>query len=100
MNSESDQSNTPDSPAIRWTRDDDGVVILTIDDPAASVNTMNDAYTRSMEASVARLEAERDSITGVILASGKKSFFAGGDLNILRRSTRSGRRSRRRTSTT
>ena len=87
MNSESGQSNTPDSPAIRWTRDDDGVVILTIDDPAASVNTMNEAYTRSMEASVARLEAERDSITGVILASGKKSFFAGGDLNILRRST-------------
>lgn len=87
MNSESGQSNTPDSPAIHWTRDDDGVVILTIDDPAASVNTMNEAYTRSMEASVARLEAERDKITGVILASGKKSFFAGGDLNILRRST-------------
>jgi hypothetical protein len=30
-----------------------GVVILTIDDPAASVNTMNEAFTRSMEASVA-----------------------------------------------
>ena len=45
--------------AIHWKRDDDGVVILTIDDPGASVNTMNDAYTESMAASVERLEAER-----------------------------------------
>ncbi|MBL8971386.1 MAG: enoyl-CoA hydratase/isomerase family protein [Myxococcales bacterium] len=86
MNSESAQANTQDSPAIHWRRDDDGVVILTIDDPAASVNTMNDAYTRSMRACVERLEAERGTITGVIVTSGKRSFFAGGDLNILRRS--------------
>ena len=77
---------TQDSPAIRWTRDDDGIVTLTIDDPDARVNTMNDAYTRSMAASVARLEAERDAIVGVIVASGKPSFFAGGDLDLLRRS--------------
>ncbi len=79
---------TPNSPAIRWTRDDDGIVTLTIDDPTSSVNTMNDAYTESMGASVARLEAERDSIKGVILTSAKKSFFAGGDLNRLRSATR------------
>lgn len=82
MTSESNRA-----PAIRWTRDDDGVVILTIDDPAASVNTMNDAYTASMRASVDRLYAERDSITGVIVTSAKKSFFAGGDLQALRRHT-------------
>ena len=78
------ESNTKAS-AIHWKRDDDGVVILTIDDPSSSVNTMNDAYTESMAASVERLEAERESITGVIVTSAKKSFFAGGDLNRLRR---------------
>lgn len=72
------------SSAIHWKRDDDGVVILTIDDPGSSVNTMNDAYTESMAASVDRLEAERETITGVILTSAKKSFFAGGDLSRLK----------------
>mgnify|MGYP000057645267 CR=1 FL=1 len=76
--------------AVRWTRDDDGVVILTIDDPDARVNTMNDAYIAAMGACVARLEAEKATITGVILTSGKKTFFAGGDLHGLLRSTREG----------
>jgi 3-hydroxyacyl-CoA dehydrogenase/enoyl-CoA hydratase/3-hydroxybutyryl-CoA epimerase len=73
--------------AIHWTRDDDGIVILTIDDPESAVNTMNDAYTQSMGACVDRLQAERESITGVILTSAKKSFFAGGNLDLLRQST-------------
>lgn len=74
--------------AIRWTRDEDGVVTLTIDDPGARVNTMNDAYIEAMAACVERLEAERATISGVILTSGKKTFFAGGDLVRLRQSTR------------
>ncbi len=69
---------------IRWEQDADGVVILTLDDPNQGANTMNEAYARSMAATVDRLEAEKDSITGVILTSGKKTFFAGGDLNNLR----------------
>ena len=32
---------------------------------------------------VVRLEAERDEITGVVITSAKKTFFAGGDLNDL-----------------
>jgi 3-hydroxyacyl-CoA dehydrogenase/enoyl-CoA hydratase/3-hydroxybutyryl-CoA epimerase len=36
---------------------------------------------------VQRLVAERDSITGVVLTSGKKTFFAGGDLTLLSRTT-------------
>ena len=43
---------------IRWDRGDDGVVVLTLDDPARGANTMNDAYVRSMEATVARLECK------------------------------------------
>jgi 3-hydroxyacyl-CoA dehydrogenase/enoyl-CoA hydratase/3-hydroxybutyryl-CoA epimerase len=69
------------SPAIRWEQGADGVVVLTLDDPTQSANTMNDAYVRSMTATVARLEAERDGVTGVVLTSAKKTFFAGGDLH-------------------
>jgi 3-hydroxyacyl-CoA dehydrogenase / enoyl-CoA hydratase / 3-hydroxybutyryl-CoA epimerase len=69
---------------IRWDRDDDGVVILTLDDPNQSANTMNAAYGESIKATVDRLEAERDEIAGVVITSAKKTFFAGGDLNDLK----------------
>jgi 3-hydroxyacyl-CoA dehydrogenase/enoyl-CoA hydratase/3-hydroxybutyryl-CoA epimerase len=72
---------------IRWDRDDDGVVILTLDDPNQSANTMNAAYAESMKATVDRLEAEKDDIAGVIITSAKKTFFAGGDLNDLKAAT-------------
>ena len=77
-----------ESSTIRWERDDDGVVILTLDDPNQSANTMNAAYAASMAATVARLEAEREDITGVIITSAKKTFFAGGDLKDLRAATK------------
>ena len=69
---------------IRWDKDDDGVVILTLDDPDQSANTMNAAYGASIRKTVDRLEAEKDDITGVVITSAKKTFFAGGDLNDLR----------------
>ncbi|RKQ91158.1 short chain enoyl-CoA hydratase /3-hydroxyacyl-CoA dehydrogenase [Solirubrobacter pauli] len=72
------------SDTIRWEQDGDGVVILTLDDPSQSANTMNEAYKASMRATVERLEAEKDSITGVVITSAKKTFFAGGDLNDLK----------------
>jgi 3-hydroxyacyl-CoA dehydrogenase/enoyl-CoA hydratase/3-hydroxybutyryl-CoA epimerase len=72
-----------EDPVIRWGRDGDGIVTLTIDDPAQRVNTLNERFTRSFAAAVDRLYAERDSITGVVLTSGKPSFLAGGDLRDL-----------------
>src|ERR1700722_9653412 len=70
---------------IRWDFDSgDGIVILTLDDPAQSANTMNAAYAEAMGKTVERLQAEKDQIKGVIITSGKKTFFAGGDLNALR----------------
>ncbi|RDB48990.1 enoyl-CoA hydratase/isomerase family protein, partial [Tsukamurella tyrosinosolvens] len=69
---------------IRWEQDADGIVTLTMDDPTSSANTMNDLYRESMGATIDRLEAEKDSITGVVLTSAKKTFFAGGNLGLIR----------------
>ncbi|RSN65702.1 3-hydroxyacyl-CoA dehydrogenase [Amycolatopsis sp. WAC 04182] len=68
---------------IRWEQDADGIVVLTLDDPKQSANTMNADFRESLGVVVDRLEAEKDSITGVVLTSAKKTFFAGGDLNDL-----------------
>jgi 3-hydroxyacyl-CoA dehydrogenase/enoyl-CoA hydratase/3-hydroxybutyryl-CoA epimerase len=68
---------------IRYDRGDDGIVVLTLDDPSRGANTMNDTYVASMEKTVSRLEAERAEITGVIITSAKNSWFAGGDLDQL-----------------
>jgi 3-hydroxyacyl-CoA dehydrogenase/enoyl-CoA hydratase/3-hydroxybutyryl-CoA epimerase len=65
---------------IAWDKDADGIVTLTMDDPTGSANVMNEHYQESMHNAVERLVAEKDSITGVVIASAKKTFFAGGDL--------------------
>jgi 3-hydroxyacyl-CoA dehydrogenase/enoyl-CoA hydratase/3-hydroxybutyryl-CoA epimerase len=65
---------------IQWDQDADGIVTLTLDDPTGSANVMNEHYKESMHNAVERLVAEKDSITGVVIASAKKTFFAGGDL--------------------
>ena len=51
----------------------DGIVTLTLDDPTSSANTMNELYQSSMEAAVQRLYDEQDEVTGVVLASAKKT---------------------------
>ncbi|MQA14495.1 MAG: 3-hydroxyacyl-CoA dehydrogenase [Pseudonocardiaceae bacterium] len=76
-------SATDAASTIRWEQGSDGIVVLTLDDPEQSANTMNERFVASMGAAVDRLESERDSITGVIVTSAKKTFFAGGDLNRL-----------------
>ncbi|MFC9993499.1 3-hydroxyacyl-CoA dehydrogenase NAD-binding domain-containing protein [Nocardia sp. NPDC127526] len=68
---------------IRWDRDADGIVTLTLDDPNQSANTITEAFQASLTAVLDRIEAERDEITGVVLTSAKKTFFAGMDLNVL-----------------
>ncbi|WP_410640774.1 3-hydroxyacyl-CoA dehydrogenase NAD-binding domain-containing protein [Amycolatopsis sp. lyj-346] len=72
-----------ESKTIRWEQDEDGIVTLTLDDPNQSANTMNADFRESLGVTVDRLEAEQDSITGVVITSAKKTFFAGGDLNDL-----------------
>ncbi|MGA8255306.1 MAG: 3-hydroxyacyl-CoA dehydrogenase NAD-binding domain-containing protein [Nocardioides sp.] len=62
-----------------------------MDDPNQSANTMNQLYIDSMGAAVDRLYDERaadeNSVTGVVVASAKKTFFAGGDLKDMIQAT-------------
>ena len=77
------QANAAPTNAIRYERDAEGIVTLTLDDPNGSVNLMNEAFKNSLKQVVDRLYGELDQVTGVILASAKKTFFAGGDLERL-----------------
>ena len=73
--------------AVRYDKDADGIVTLTLDDPTASANTMNEIYRDSMHAAVDRvydeLAADPSSVTGVVVTSAKKTFFAGGNLALM-----------------
>lgn len=66
---------------FKYEKDQDGIVLVTMD-MTGPVNAMNAEYHEAMEHTLKKLEAETD-LTGVILASAKKVFFAGGDLNDL-----------------
>src|SRR3954451_14263267 len=69
--------------AVKYERGDDGIVVLTLDDPTASANTMNDLYRASMAEAVDRLYDELDDLAGVVITSAKKTFFAGGNLKSM-----------------
>jgi 3-hydroxyacyl-CoA dehydrogenase/enoyl-CoA hydratase/3-hydroxybutyryl-CoA epimerase len=73
--------------AVRYDIDADGIVTLTLDDPNQSANTMNALYSASMATAVERLYAEAEQVTGVVVASAKKTFFAGGDLRDMMTAT-------------
>ena len=68
--------------AIQYLKNDDGIIILTLDSPNQSVNTMNGDFRVALENIVSKLKSET-SITGIIFRSAKKTFFAGGDLDEL-----------------
>ncbi|PQP20026.1 enoyl-CoA hydratase-related protein [Rhodococcus opacus] len=67
-------------PMFGWQIDSDGIVVLTMNDPDNSANTANDRFNNEFPAVLDHLEATRDSISGVVLTSSKKTFFAGADL--------------------
>ncbi len=67
--------------AFKYDKDADGIVTITMDMPGP-VNAMNQLYRDTMNATMARLEQE-NGLTGVVIASAKSTFFAGGDLNEL-----------------
>jgi 3-hydroxyacyl-CoA dehydrogenase/enoyl-CoA hydratase/3-hydroxybutyryl-CoA epimerase len=76
------EKNMTDS-AVKYDKGEDGIVVLTLDDPTSSANTMNELYKESMAAAIDRLHAEKDEVTGVVITSAKKTFFAGGNLKSM-----------------
>lgn len=67
---------------FHYSKDSDNIVTISMD-MTGPVNAMNDEYEKLMGETIDRLEAEKDSIKGVILTSSKSTFFAGGDLKSL-----------------
>ncbi|NND82099.1 MAG: 3-hydroxyacyl-CoA dehydrogenase [Gammaproteobacteria bacterium] len=66
---------------FKYEKNNDGIVTITMD-MTGPVNAMNQEYHQAMHETMDKLEAE-EGLTGVVLASAKKVFFAGGDLNDL-----------------
>lgn len=67
---------------FQYDKDEAGIVTITMDFQGQSANTMTRAYLRFMDDVLARLRAE-SGLTGVVLTSAKKTFFAGGNLHEL-----------------
>lgn len=70
--------------AIKYQKDQDNIVTLTLDSSGQSANTMNAEFRDSLKEVATQLKAEsQDGLAGIIITSAKKTFFAGGDLNEL-----------------
>ena len=67
---------------FRYEKDADGIVTITMDMTGQSANTMNANYLPAMDNVLTRLRDEA-GLTGVVFASAKKTFFAGGDLHLI-----------------
>lgn len=72
--------------AIQFEKNADNIVILTLDSPNKSANTMNADFRAALAETVEKLQAD-DNIAGIIFRSNKKTFFAGGDLDELIQAT-------------
>ncbi|MCP0917143.1 3-hydroxyacyl-CoA dehydrogenase NAD-binding domain-containing protein [Acinetobacter indicus] len=68
--------------AIQFEKNADNIVILTLDSPNQSTNTMNADFRAALAETVEKLKAD-EQIAGIIFRSAKKTFFAGGDLDEL-----------------
>src|ERR1700761_9427567 len=69
--------------ALHVTVDADGIATATMNTPGRSMNVLNDDLAAPMAALIERLETDA-AIKGLILASGKKDFLAGADVDRLR----------------
>ena len=65
---------------FQYEKNADNIVIVTMDMEGQPVNTMNDVYPELMDEALNKIKADIDNIAGIIFASAKKTFFAGGDL--------------------
>ncbi|RMJ03793.1 Fatty acid oxidation complex subunit alpha [Marinobacter litoralis] len=73
---------------IKYDLGSDQILTLTIDMPGQSANTMNREFRAALTETATKVQADLDKIKGIIIASAKKTFFAGGDLNEIHQVTR------------
>ena len=68
--------------ALRVERRDEGTAIIWFDVPGESVNTLRGGFEDAFERVLAELDKDKE-LQAVVLASGKKDFIAGADVNML-----------------
>lgn len=66
---------------IDYAKDAEGIVTLTLNNPNKSANIINTAFGEALRNTVAKLQQEKDSITGIIITSAKDTFMAGADID-------------------
>ncbi|HRN77201.1 3-hydroxyacyl-CoA dehydrogenase NAD-binding domain-containing protein [Ottowia sp.] len=65
----------------------DGIATITFDEQGSPVNTMGLQWQDDFSAAVEQVVKDQDAIKGIVLASTKKTFFAGADLKGVMRMT-------------
>ncbi len=68
--------------AFQYEKDSENIVTLTLDMPGRSANVINAEFGEGLADALKRLNGE-DPLAGVIVTSAKKTFMAGGDLEML-----------------
>lgn len=63
--------------AVRWTREDDGIVVVTFDSDGARTNMVSPEHVAGVNSLLDHLRSTIDDVAGVLLTSSKDSFFAG-----------------------
>lgn len=72
---------------FHYTKDTDNIVTITMDMQNRSANVINEEFGKLFTETLAKLEAEKNDISGVILTSAKSTFFAGADIDNLFKQT-------------
>ena len=67
---------------IHYEKDDQGIVVLSMDMPGRSQNVINEDLLNAFKGASERLFSE-DSLSGIIITSSKKDFLAGADIDML-----------------
>jgi 3-hydroxyacyl-CoA dehydrogenase/enoyl-CoA hydratase/3-hydroxybutyryl-CoA epimerase len=72
---------------IRYDIDGGGIATITFDEPGSPVNTMCEAWQQDLAELTRRVVDDAPRLKGILLASGKSTFFAGADLKGVMRLT-------------
>lgn len=67
---------------IKLNKGADGVAVLTLDNADETMNVVSDEWLAEMNAAIADLRND-ETVTGVIVTSGKPAFMAGADLKLM-----------------